>query len=137
MSLAWWHGAVHFCQALGMSYNAAVVVSVFSFLAVAWAVAELVGHLLKRVWPLVLVVAVGCLFLGCDGQPLTVPGDPVPKEEVAVPVCGPSPITVDQDCCAGCTDSLPCSKASGLAEAPCAFGGGWLVVDCAQCRWLP
>jgi hypothetical protein len=95
---------------------------------------------------LVVIMALSCV--GC-GEPfragtpdaamvdaLSAPVDAMPVD-TSPPACGPSPITIDVDCCAGCTDSLPCQRASGLAKAPCAFQGGWLVADCSQCRWLP
>jgi hypothetical protein len=51
-------------------------------------------------------------------------------------VCGPSPITIDYGC--GWTEgsAWTCMKASGLAQTPCEFQGGWLVDDCSQCWGL-
>lgn len=107
--------------------------------------------LVLRSWrgvALVAIVVVAIFTCGCERAVFEV----VPADAAAVDVgaavdtgidaeplsaCGPSPITIDRDC-GGFTDGgKTCMVASGLAKAPCTFQGGYLVVVCSQCWWLP
>lgn len=96
---------------------------------------------MQRLIAIVLLAAI----CGCESTPLTESArdasaaavDVGDEVDTSPPACGPSPITIDYQCCSGCSDRLPCRVAAGLAEYPCAFGGGWLVADCSQCLRLP